>query len=147
VLNELAAAPGISLLSTGGSFRPEARSFIGPTVLANLKNFQIDTCFLGTTGFTAEGVFSSQNTLESQLKSTVIRASGRRIILADHYKFGKSAFSVFARARDIDVLITDAGFSGLESLRHLGIELLSAPAGEPADAAGGAPAGGSKGKH
>jgi DeoR/GlpR family transcriptional regulator of sugar metabolism len=127
VLNELAAAPGISLLSTGGSFRPEARSFIGPTALANLKNFQIDTCFMGTTGFTAEGVFSSQNTLESQLKSAVIQASGRRVMLVDHSKFGKSAFSVFARARDIDVLITDAGFPGLEALRPLGMELLSAP--------------------
>ncbi len=129
VLNELAAAPGISLFSTGGSFRPEARSFIGPTALASLKNFQIDTCFLGTTGFTAEGIFSAQSTLESQLKSAVIGASGRRIMLADHTKFAKSAFSVFARPPDIHVLITDAGFPGLESLGHLGMELLEAPKG------------------
>jgi DeoR/GlpR family transcriptional regulator of sugar metabolism len=130
VLNELAGAPGIALLSTGGSFRPEARSFIGPTALANLKNCQIDTCFIGATGFTVEGIFTSQNTLESQLKSAVLRASGRRIVLADHTKFGRSAFSVFARARDIDVLITDAGLVEVEAFGRLGMELLRAEAEE-----------------
>jgi len=56
---ELADSAGISLVSTGGSFRPEARSVIGPGALGTIQGIQIETCFLGTTGFSVDGVFTS----------------------------------------------------------------------------------------
>jgi len=128
---ELVDSPGISLFSTGGSFRPEACSFIGPGALETIRSVQIDTCFMGTTGFSRDGVFSSQNVIESQLKSSVIRASRRAVMLVDHSKYGSTAFSVFARAEDIDVLVTDSAFAEREKVAALGIELVVADA-EPA---------------
>jgi DeoR/GlpR family transcriptional regulator of sugar metabolism len=126
VLLELVDSPGISLFSTGGSFRPEACSFIGPGALETIRSLQIDTCFMGTTGFSRDGVFSSQNVIESQLKSAVIRASRRAVMLADHSKYGSTAFSVFARAGDIDVLVTDSAFNHTEEVAATGIELVIA---------------------
>ena len=131
VILELIDSPGISLFSTGGSFRPEACSFIGPGALETIRSVQIDTCFMGTTGFSRDGVFSSQNVIESQLKGEVIRSSRTAVMLADHSKYGSTAFSVFARAEDIDVLITDSAFSEGEAVAALGIELVVAEA-EPA---------------
>jgi DeoR family fructose operon transcriptional repressor len=131
VILELVDAPGISLFSTGGSFRPEACSFTGPGALETIRSVQIDTCFIGTTGFSPDGVFSSQNVIESQLKAAVIRCSRTVVMLADHSKYGGTAFSVFARAEDIDVLVTDSAFAEAEKVAALGMEVVIAEA-EPA---------------
>lgn len=124
---ELADSAGISLFSTGGSFRPEARSFIGPGALKTIQGIQIETCFMGTSGFSVDGIFTSQNAIESQVKSAVIQASRRAVILVDHSKYGATAFNVFARARDIDVLVIDSGIIDGEAIAALGMELVTAP--------------------
>lgn len=127
VLVELSRCPQISLLSLGGSYRPEAGSFIGPAAEEALKGYQIETCFVGATGISEGGMFSSQNTIETALKRAVLAASKRRIILADHTKYGVSAFSIFAKPENIDILITDSAFKGTERLRALGIEVIPSP--------------------
>jgi len=126
VVLELADAPQISLVSLGGSFRAEAGSFIGPLAVQALRNFQIETCFLGATGISGDGRFSSQNLIEAQLKGAAIECSRRCVVLADHTKFGVSAFSVFAVAENVDVLVTDSGFAHAQTLEALGIEVLRA---------------------
>jgi DeoR/GlpR family transcriptional regulator of sugar metabolism len=123
---ELVDSAGISLFSTGGSFRLEACSFIGPGALETVRGIQIDTCFMGTTGFSTQGVFSSQNVIESQLKSAVIQASRRVVMLVDHSKYGTTAFSVFAKAEDIDVLVTDSAIGDRGALAALGMEVVIA---------------------
>ncbi len=126
VMNALVGAHGISLFSIGGSFRREAGSFVGPLALENVKEFQIETCFVGATGVSGRGVFSSQNILESQLKSEILNISRRRIVLADTSKFNTAAFSIFARTGDVDVIIAEHDFEDAASLRELGIEVLLA---------------------
>jgi len=53
------------------------------------------------------------------------------VMLADHSKYVSTAFSVFARAEDIDVLVTDSAFAEGDEVAALGIELVVAAA-EPA---------------
>jgi len=124
VMNILAEEPGISLVSLGGNYRKEAGSFLGPIAIESLKNFQIETCFMGTTGILSRGTFSAQNIMESQLKQQVMEISGRRIILGDSTKLGRTAFSVFARSSDIDILITDSKFKATDDLKKLGMEVI-----------------------
>ena len=126
VMNALVGAHGISLFSIGGSYRREAGSFVGPLALENVKEFQIETCFVGATGVSGRGVFSSQNILESQLKSEILNISRRRIVLADTSKFSTAAFSIFARTGDVDVIIAEHDFEDAASLRELGFEVLLA---------------------
>jgi DeoR/GlpR family transcriptional regulator of sugar metabolism len=123
---ELADAPHVSLVALGGSYRAEAGSFIGPLAVAALRNFQIETCFLGATGVSVEGKFSSQNLIEAQLKATAIECSRRCVVLADRTKYGINAFSVFATAADVDVVVVDDGFDGSQALEALGVEVLRA---------------------
>jgi DeoR family transcriptional regulator of aga operon len=66
------------------------------------------------------------NIIESQLKSTVLKNSRRKVILSDSSKFGKDAFSIFAGPKDIDILITDSVFKGKEGFLSLGIEVITA---------------------
>ena len=126
VMNALVGAHGISLFSIGGSYRREAGSFLGPLALENVKDFQIETCFVGATGISGGGVFSSQNILESQLKTQILHSSRRRVVLADTSKFNSTAFSIFARTDDVDVIVAEHDFEEAASLRELGIEVLLA---------------------
>ena len=126
IMNILAPAESVGIYTIGGSFRREAGSFIGPLSLANLKDYQIETGFVGTTGFNAHGVFSSQNVIESQLKKAVLASSRRRIILADSTKADVRAFSVFARPGDVDILITDTGCPYEKQLKKAGLEVIIA---------------------
>jgi DeoR/GlpR family transcriptional regulator of sugar metabolism len=126
VMVALADAPGIALISLGGSYRKDAGSFIGPLAVENLKHFQIQTCFIGAAGFSAKGIFSSQNMIEAQLKNEVLKVSNRRIVITDHSKYNLAAFAVFAKAEDIDILITDKQFADVKTLMALGIEVILA---------------------
>jgi DeoR/GlpR family transcriptional regulator of sugar metabolism len=93
-----------------------------------LKGLRIQTCFIGATALSAAGVFSSQNIIEAELKSRVLKSSKRRVVLADAGKFGRDAFAVFARPEDVDILITDRWIEGMRDLTVLGIEVLAAGA-------------------
>jgi DeoR/GlpR family transcriptional regulator of sugar metabolism len=68
---------------------------------------QFDHAILGTTGISLDGRFSSQNSLESQVKAAAIAASRTSIVVADGDKIGVQAFSVFAGPEDISILITN----------------------------------------
>jgi DeoR/GlpR family transcriptional regulator of sugar metabolism len=124
VILELAQYPNISLFTLGGSYRIDARSFIGPIAINSIKNFQISTCFLGTSGISKEGNFSSQNTIEAELKSAILASSNRKVVLADNTKYGITAFSIFAKPKDIDILIMDSDINDLDNLKSLGIEIM-----------------------
>lgn len=125
----LADDPSIALFSVGGSYRKEAGSFIGPLAVSAVSGMQIDTAFLGTSGFSTDGVFSSQNTIESELKRHVIARARRRVLLADKSKIGRTAFSVFARVEDFDLIVMDTcpgEFEELDGFEGRGVEVLHA---------------------
>ena len=124
VMTALADVPGITLISLGGNYRKEAGSFIGPMTEENLESFHLEVGFVGATGFSEKGYFSAQNTIESKLKSKVLEVSKRGFVLADSSKYRNSAFSVFARPDDVDVLITDSRFYDSALFQSLGIEVL-----------------------
>ena len=126
IMNILAGCESVSLYTIGGSFRRDAGSFVGPLSLANLGDYQIETGFVGATGFDETGVFSSQNVIESQLKTQVLASSNRRVILADSTKAGVRAFSVFARPGDVDILITDSRCPYCSRLKEAGLEVIIA---------------------
>ncbi len=120
----LSQSDTIAFYALGGSYRKESGSFIGPLASNNIRKFQFDTCFMGATGFSADGVFSSQNIIESELKEKVIQAASRCIVLADSQKFGIEAFTVFARAEQVDLLITDDQFTSSKQYEQIGIEVI-----------------------
>jgi DeoR/GlpR family transcriptional regulator of sugar metabolism len=107
VLCELASAPGQAIHAIGGSFRQDARSFIGPAAVESVRRFHYDRAFLGTSGISLAGVLSSQNAIESELKQAVISQSERIVVVADSSKLGHQAFSIFARSEEVHVIVTD----------------------------------------
>lgn len=108
ILLLLADQPGIALHATGGAFRHHAGSFIGPDAEDVVSRMYFDHAFVGATGVSADGRFSSQNSIEAQLKRRVIASATTSVILADATKVGRNAFSEFSTMSDVDILITDS---------------------------------------
>lgn len=125
VLNILVERPGISLFMAGGAYRHESGSFIGPWAEENLRRIHVDHAFMGATGIGLNGRFSARNSIEATTKRTAIAAARTAVILADRSKLGFQAFSVFAEAQDISVLVTDASRERCSPLEELGIHVVS----------------------
>ncbi len=129
VINELINADdGLALYSLGGSYRPGSGSFIGPLAQENLQRFRIETCFVGTAGFSTDGTFYAQNLIEAELKTEALRLSTRRVIVADYSKMSRTEFAVFARPRDFDILILGGHVNDQQrgELSRLDVEILFA---------------------
>lgn len=124
ILNTLTPSRDVTLTAIGGNFRASASSFIGPMAEEAVSQLQFDLAFIGTTGFTAEGDFLTQNTIEGHLKRAMLKAARRRIILADSSKYMARGFSKFANPDLVDILITDKGFKERELFQSLGIDVL-----------------------
>lgn len=125
ILNILSGSRDVTLTAIGGNFRSGAMSFIGPLAEDMVNQLQFDITFIGATGMTEEGDFLTQNAIEGRLKRAMLSAARRRVVLADSSKFEARAFSKFARADLVDILITDKGFSHTEQFRELGIEVIT----------------------
>lgn len=124
VLGILADQPNISLHVVGGSYRHDQGSFIGPWALGSLETVQFDHAFLGTAGISWEGRFSSENSLESQVKRAAIGVARTSIVVADASKIGVQAFSVFAGPGEITTLVTDATDEQCHALEATGLYVI-----------------------
>ena len=125
VMVALANIPGIVLHSTGGNYRQGGGSFIGPFAEEMIRRMNFDHAFIGTTGLSWDGRFSSQNIIEAQTKRAVISAARSSVVLCDAGKIWHDAFSVFATAEDIDILITNLDDAGTKRLEATGLHVVS----------------------
>lgn len=91
-----------------------------------MSSFHANTCFLGADGVTPSFGISGFNSYDIHLKQIMIEQSERVILLADHSKFGKDAFTFVASAKDIDVIITDSKTpeNQVKALRDLGVKVV-----------------------
>jgi DeoR/GlpR family transcriptional regulator of sugar metabolism len=105
VFNE-SKRPDRSLILTGG-VRTPSDALVGPIAAAALGALHVDTLFIGVHGMTEQAGFTTPNLLESDTNRAFIRAAGRKIVLADHTKWGVTGLSSFAELSDVDMLITD----------------------------------------
>ena len=69
----------------------------------------VDVAFLSVNGITPERGLTTSNLAESAVKSAMIRAARRTVVLADHRKFGREEFSRIAPLAAVDTIITDEG--------------------------------------
>lgn len=95
-----------NIILTGG-VRTPSDALVGPIAATALAALHVDTLFIGVHGMSERAGFTTPNILESDTNRAFIQASGRKIVLADHSKWGITGLSSFANLSDADVLITD----------------------------------------
>lgn len=109
VAGELANAPGIRTLVTGGVLRPGELSLVGHRAEESFADLNCDTVFLGVAGFDIARGLTEYNLDDARVKRAALAAARRCVVLADEKKLGRVTFATVAPLSVVDVLVTDAG--------------------------------------
>jgi len=107
IANRVAHLPTVSLHLGGGMGRGRTLASVGPWATAALASLHADVAFLGTNGITVENGLTTPDVTEAQMKSMLIRAARRAVVLADHTKVGRDELVTWASIDLVDTLITD----------------------------------------
>ena len=109
--------PIASLLASRAGARRPPRRRPGPRpgrwrpsttqALAYLRSVSVDVAFIGTNGFSVGRGLTTPDSAEAAVKSALIASARRRVLLADHTKYGSDHFAQFAGLAQIDTIVTD----------------------------------------
>lgn len=115
----------IHVVVVGGSLRKGFHCTVGPLAINLLKELNVDKVFLGTNCFTVSKGCTTPDINQAEVKKMMMHIANQTILLCDSTKIGKNSFIQFARAEDIDLLITDSLIAPvtLEEIGALGIEV------------------------
>jgi DeoR/GlpR family transcriptional regulator of sugar metabolism len=102
----IGGAEGIEVLLLGGEYSADFDAVFGHDVHQGLKGIHADYFFCSAPAVTAGALYHPVRRSGS-IKRSMLEASARHVLLADHTKFGRTAPFVVAHARDFDVLVTD----------------------------------------
>jgi DeoR/GlpR family transcriptional regulator of sugar metabolism len=106
VARTLGVASSVSVILCPGDFRLSEEGVFGSETLAFLDRFHADVTVIGAGGVSPEEI-TDADAQGAAVKRKMMARSGRKLLLADHGKFGQMQFATVCAAREIDVLITD----------------------------------------
>jgi len=117
---------GMDIISTGGSLRYRSLSLVGPVAHDTIQRYNVDTAVISCKGVDMERGVTDSNEPECELKKYMLRQANKVVLLADHTKFDKTAFTKLVELGHIDFLITDCKPSEawLKRLNEENIEVL-----------------------
>jgi DeoR/GlpR family transcriptional regulator of sugar metabolism len=132
VASELATAPGVTVVVTGGMMRGSELSLVGHITEQALREVRVDKVILGMRAISLDAGMTNDYLPEVMTDRTIIEMAPELIVVADHTKFGNVASAYVAPVERITTLVTDAGADPqrLALFRKLGIGVLVAPAEE-----------------
>ncbi|MCR2763609.1 DeoR/GlpR family DNA-binding transcription regulator [Microbacterium sp. zg.B48] len=104
----LAGASESSLTVIGGRVRTATAAAVGADTVRAIERLRPDIAFLGTNGISSTFGASTPDPDEAAVKSAIVRAARRVVVLADAEKLGHDLLVSFASLDEIDVLVTDA---------------------------------------
>lgn len=112
----------------GGRVRPESQVSVGAAALSALDDLRVDVSYIGVNGFSIPHGLLTPNHDEAAVKSAMIAAARRVIVLTDSRKFGVQSLVRFGRLEQIDAVVTDDGISDADAnaLEALDIDVVIA---------------------
>ncbi len=122
----VAKRKNIQVLLVGGSLNPKTLSCAGPGAFAFLENLNIDTAFLGTSGFSVDSGFTSGDYAECEVKRAIVARCKHTVLLMDSTKIDRTMPFTFARPSEIDTLVSDGELPAriVEEMRRQNVEIL-----------------------
>jgi DeoR/GlpR family transcriptional regulator of sugar metabolism len=114
VLAELASAPGIRLISSGGTVRSANRALIGRGAEETFRGLRASKAFITGDGLSIAFGLSSMSTSELGVKQAMIEAAREVIVLADHTAIGAESLVRVAGLDHVDRVVTDNGISATD---------------------------------
>lgn len=99
----------INVILVGGMLRRGFHCTTGPSVQAQLDEYNVDKAFMAANALSLEKGFTTPRIDLAEVKKTMISIASQVIFLLDSSKFGRISFTRFADLQDVDKIITDAG--------------------------------------
>ncbi|MCF7931253.1 MAG: DeoR/GlpR transcriptional regulator, partial [Acholeplasmataceae bacterium] len=115
---------------TGGELRMPKESLVGDFAINNLNRVKAAKAFLGCSGISAEGGFTTAVLQEVAINEVMLKNTvGMKFVLADKNKVGKIHSFLSGSISQLDYLITDVFASEVEvkSLRSNGLKVIQVP--------------------
>jgi DeoR family transcriptional regulator, glycerol-3-phosphate regulon repressor len=103
----MAEAPGNKVYLAGGELDVASGAAHGPQALDFLVRFRVKHAFISVTALDLESGAMDAHTFNADFANTAFSVATHRVVLADHAKFGLSAFARICPFRDIEVIVTD----------------------------------------
>ncbi|MET0703125.1 MAG: DeoR/GlpR family DNA-binding transcription regulator [Mycobacterium sp.] len=121
----LLTRPRLTVFTLGGRLRTTTFAEVGDWAARALADINVDIAFLGTNGISLSRGLTTPDAEEAAVKRLMLGCATKRILLADHSKFGVINGTKHGNLEDIDVLISDTGLTDRQTaeLRSAGIEV------------------------
>lgn len=103
--------PALQITMTGGEFRRETESMVGPVALRTIAGLNVRIAFVGTDGFSIERGMTTHLVEGGEIVKAMRERAEETWLLADSSKYGKSGFVNVLPLSDIDGIVTDSGLS------------------------------------
>jgi len=100
--------PDLTVVLTGG-VRTPSDALVGPVAVNAIRSLHLDLLFIGVHGATADAGLTTPNLLEAESNRALVTASQRRIVVADHTKWGVRGLSRIAGLDEVHVFVSDTG--------------------------------------
>lgn len=106
---ELSRLPMLRVNVTGGELRVEefTQSLIGLKVIESLQGIYVDKAFVGLNGISLKRGYTVQDSNEGSMICEIAKSANELIVVADHSKFNKIAFTQIGEITMADKVITD----------------------------------------
>ena len=95
------------IISTGGNLRANSCALTGSNSCASLQRYHVDFAIISCKGIDMERGVMESNEDESIVKQHMIAQAKKSILLVDHTKFGRIAFTTTCDFSRISTLVTD----------------------------------------
>jgi DeoR family transcriptional regulator of aga operon len=100
------AIPRVEVMVTGGLLRPLQHSLVEPRASAFFDEIRADWAFIGCDGIHPARGITTTNIPEATMKQAMLRASHRRVVVADSSKFMREALTRVCSLDDVDTILT-----------------------------------------
>lgn len=98
----------LQVIMTGGDVLHATQSLVGPATVQFLRRLQVDHAFIGCSGISLERGLMNSSMAEGEVKWTMMNVSRQVHVVADHTKFERTAFHIFAGWDCVDAVISTA---------------------------------------
>ena len=134
IAHKLSSTGVLDVEILGGTIRGITGAAVGQQTVETLSRRRADVVFLGTNGVCDDFGLSTPDTAEAAVKTALIRAARKRVLLVDSSKLGETSLVRFGGLEELDVLITDAAPQPdlAEALEAAEVDVVIAPADQQA---------------
>lgn len=107
IIDALKDAPRMTLIALGGVFSAKFNGYFGVVTETALSRLRADIAFISTPAVAGLQAFHMDDAVV-RTKQAMMVAAGRKVLLVNHQRFGRSALHVLADLAEFDTIITNA---------------------------------------